>query len=500
LGKAGLTANKGETEMLTSGDMISVVDDDESVRKATKRLMNSVGLEVEDFACAEDFLASDRSRDSACLILDLRLPGMSGLELQTRLADENSTVPIIFISGHGDGQARARALHAGAIDFLQKPFSEQALFNAINPFVGKPISAPEPASGAVRLPEHERRAEVDTTESRREPKFGFAEIVGRSDVMQEMLRLARKVAESQVSCVLLQGQSGTGKDLVAKSIHYVSKRAPHPFIAINCAALPHHLIESELFGHEKGAFTDAKARKEGLLEKGANGTILLDEISELGIDLQAKLLRVLEEGSFRRVGGLQDVPFNARVIAASNRDLKSETDAGRFRLDLYYRLAVIQIDLPPLSERGDDVLQLAEHFLRQIGAANIKGFSPDVSRAFRLYSWPGNVRELRNVIERATVLEDGDLISTRSLAQHIVVDKGNSAVGHERFSLIDSDAVINLPDGGISLSEVETSLLRQAFARADGNQTRAADLLGLTRDQFRYRLKKLRRSDSGLKM
>jgi two-component system response regulator AtoC len=487
--------------MLAHSAVISVVDDDESVRSATRRLIKSVGLEVEEFVTAEDFLKSDRSRDSACLILDLRLPGMSGLELQSQLVASNSKVPIVFISGHGDGHARAQALQAGAVDFLQKPFSEQDLFKAINPFVGKPITFEETTTdagqnGEWQLLSAEPGRETVTKSSTGARRFGFSDIIGKSDVMQEMLRLARKVAESQVSSVLLQGASGTGKDLVAKAIHSASKRGDQPFIAINCAALPPHLIESELFGYEKGAFTDAKSRKEGLLEQaGGGGTIFLDEISELEINLQAKLLRVLEEGSFRRVGGLKDVPFNARVIAASNRDLKSESEAGRFRPDLYYRLAVIEIDMPPLSERGDDVLHLARHFISQIGNRKIKGLTPEAARAFRLYAWPGNVRELRNVIERATVLEDGDLISTRYLPRELVQETERTFTRREPVSVIDSDATINLPRGGISLSEVETSLLRQALARASGNQTKAADLLGLTRDQFRYRLKKLRQSE-----
>jgi two-component system response regulator AtoC len=329
-------------------------------------------------------------------------------------------------------------------------------------------------------------------------KFGFDQIVGQSPVLQEMLRLARKVAESEVSSVLLQGESGTGKDLVAKAIHYASKHADHSFIAINCAVLPSNLIESELFGYEKGAFTDARARKAGLLEQAnGDGTVFLDEISELDINLQAKLLRVLEEGSFRRVGGLKDVSFSARVIAASNRDLKLECGARRFRLDLYYRLAIIQLDIPRLSERGDDVLLLAQHFIdlnNTNGRQKIKGFTPEALTAFRLYDWPGNVRELRNVIERAMILEDGDIISTRYLPREIV-PKAEASLPRP-VSVIDADRTVNLPRQGISLNEVETSLLKQALAQAGGNQTRAADLLGLTRDQFRYRLKKLRELDS----
>ena len=328
--------------------------------------------------------------------------------------------------------------------------------------------------------------------------FSFDRIIGRSSVMRETVNLARRVAKSEVSCVLLQGESGTGKDCLAKAMHYASKRGGAPFIAINCAALPSNLIESELFGYEKGAFTDAKSRKQGLLEQADGGTILLDEISELDISLQAKLLRVLEDGTLRRVGGLKDVPFTARVISASNRDLKNETACGRFRLDLYYRLAVIQIDIPPLRARGDDVILLAEHcltmFTNGLGRQNHRGFSPQAARAFRLYDWPGNVRELHNVIERAIVLEDGDVISAGSLPEGIQPGKDKtSRLGH--LSLVNAEAVFNLPPGGISLEQLETSLLKQALARSDGNQTRAAKLLGLTRDQFRYRWKKLRQSN-----
>jgi two-component system, NtrC family, response regulator AtoC len=325
--------------------------------------------------------------------------------------------------------------------------------------------------------------------------LGFDQIIAGSSVMRETISLARRVAQSDVSCVLLQGESGAGKDCLAKAIHYASPRANAPFVAINCAALPSNLIESELFGHEKGAFTDAKSRKEGLLEQADGGTILLDEISELDINLQAKLLRVLEEGMFRRVGGLKDVAFTARVIAASNRNLKNETEGGRFRLDLYYRLAVVQIDIAPLRERDDDVLLLADHCLqsfgRRMGRTNIQGLSPEVARAFKLYDWPGNVRELRNVIERAIVLEDGDVISARCLPADILNGQRMQSSPLER---VNDDYIFHLPSDGISLEALETSLMKQALTQSNGNQTRAAKLLGLTRDQFRYRWKKIRQA------
>jgi len=307
---------------------------------------------------------------------------------------------------------------------------------------------------------------------------------------------------------LVLGESGTGKDLVAKAIHFGSSRADQPFIAINCAAIPATLIESELFGHEKGAFTDAKGRKEGLFEQAQCGTLFLDEIGELELGLQAKLLRVLEEGSFRRVGGLKGLPLNVRVVAASNRDLKAESDAGRFRLDLYYRLSVIQIDLPPLRERGDDMLLLAKYYLAHFNERlrkRIRGLTPEVEEIFRRYSWPGNVRELRNVIERVMILEDSDLITAdwlpRGLVREERTDSATPVVAASQAAEVAIPSFqspvtqsFQLPDEGIDLEQVELSLVRQAMERSGGNQTRAAELLGVSRDQLRYRLKKIEES------
>lgn len=309
-----------------------------------------------------------------------------------------------------------------------------------------------------------------------------------------MLQMAHKVAESEASSVLLQGESGTGKDLVAKAIHYASDRATRPFVAINCAALPANLIESELFGYEKGAFTDAKARKEGLFEQAEGGTLFLDEIGELELSLQAKLLRVLEDGVFRRVGGLKDIPLNVRMVAASNRDLRTESEAARFRLDLYYRLSVIQIDIPPLRERGLDVLLLAEHYIKLFGGRmrrqHVHGLSPEVADAFRHYPWPGNVRELRSVIERALILEDEDLVTLKYLPPSLTqADKQMAAtLPVER---VETNYDFRLPSSGLSLEEVEMSLVQQAIEQSGGNQTKAAELLGISRDQLRYRLKKI---------
>ena len=370
-------------------------------------------------------------------------------------------------------------------------------------FVGKPINLEE-LRVTIRngIEAHQLRREVRQVRRERARQFSFDQIIGDSPAVGRMLTLARKVAESEVSSVLLQGESGTGKDLVAKAIHYGSHRDEGPFVAINCAAIPATLIESELFGYEKGAFTDAKARKEGLFEQAEGGTLFLDEIGELELGLQAKLLRVLEEGTFRRVGGLKDIPLDVRIVAASNRDLRAESEAGRFRLDLYYRLSVIQIDIPPLRERGEDILTLASHYIKQFGERlklrkKIQGLAPEVAEAFRRYSWPGNVRELRNVIERALILEDEEIITLEYLPRDLAAQGGRAASASSHTSRADAGAHVadaqgfSLPATGLSLEELETSLVRQAIERSGGNQTRAAELLGISRDQLRYRLKKL---------
>jgi DNA-binding NtrC family response regulator len=380
-----------------------------------------------------------------------------------------------MITGNVHVDNTISALRGGAYDFIGKPINLEELRVTIR--------------NAIEA--RELRREVNEVRKERAREFNFGQIVGESPAIKKMLALAAKVAESEVSSVLLQGESGTGKDLVAKAIHYGSQRAERPFVAVNCAALPATLIESELFGYEKGAFTDAKSRKEGLFEQAEGGTLLLDEIGELELSLQAKLLRVLEEGAFRRVGGLRDIPLDVRVLAASNRDLKAESEAGRFRLDLYYRLSIIQIDIPPLRERGDDVLLLAQHYIDRIGARlkrtkKISGLSPAAVDVFRKYKWPGNVRELRNVIERALILEDAEQITTEYLPDAIMPLQFETSGGTRAGS-----AQFVLPSHGISLDEAELSFVEQAIERSEGNQTRAAQLLGISRDQLRYRLKKL---------
>ena len=469
----------------TAQNKILIVDDDQTIRWSLGEVLRSweyVPVEADTVAAA---LNSFDAEQPSAVLLDIDLPDGSGLDVLREIRHRQPDAVVIMITGKVDVQNTISALRGGAYDFIGKPISLEELRVTIR-------------NG---LEARQLRREVRQIRTERARRFSFDSIIGESPAMKEMLNLARKVAESEISSVLLQGESGTGKDLVAQAIHYGSRRADKPFVAINCAALPANLIESELFGYEKGAFTDAKQRKEGLFEQAEGGTLFLDEIGELEPGLQAKLLRVLEEGSFRRVGGLKDIPLDVRVIAASNRDLKAEAKAGRFRLDLYYRLSVIQIDIPPLRERGGDVLLLADHYTKSFGERMrlrqpVRGLVPEVRDVFRRYRWPGNVRELRNVIERALILEDTDQITLKHLPRDLVAES-ETATG-ERQAAWSGGAnaqahgpAFQLPAEGLSLDEVEMSLVRQAIERSGGNQTRAAGLLGISRDQLRYRLKKI---------
>jgi DNA-binding NtrC family response regulator len=470
-----MTTGKKDKALKNYKERILVVDDEKMIRWSLTEALRGWGYDPVEAATATTALSSFEAESPAAVLLDINLPDGSGLDVLRKMRQREPDAVIIMITANVLVDETIAALRGGAYDFIGKPINLEELHVAIRNGIE-----------ASRL-----RQEVNQIRRERSQQFSFDQIIGQSPAIREMLAMAQKVAESEVSSVLLQGESGTGKDLVAKAIHYHSNRAEGPFVAINCAALPGTLIESELFGYEKGAFTDAKARKEGMFEQAEGGTLLLDEIGELELSLQAKLLRVLEEGTFRRVGGLKDIPFDARIIAASNRDLRRESEVGRFRLDLYYRLSVIQIDIPSLRERGDDVLLLTDHYIESFGERlrkKITGLTPEVANAFRHYNWPGNVRELRNVIERAMILEDEEIITMKYIPRGVSGGTASDFAHGDGSGLSD---LVHLPPGGVSLDEVEMSLVRQAIERSGGNQTKAAELLGISRDQLRYRLKKL---------
>jgi two-component system, NtrC family, response regulator AtoC len=470
-------------------EKILVVDDESLIRLTLREALRTWGYQNVEASSISEALVVVSAEQPDAVLLDVNLPDGSGLDLLRELKHRQPQIVIIMITANLMVNDTLAALRGGAYDFISKPIN----LNELRITIRNGIEA------------QQLRREVHLVRTERARQFSFDQIIGKSVAMQETLHLARKIAASEATAVLLQGESGTGKDLIAKAIHYGSRRSAAPFVAINCATLPANLIESELFGYEKGAFTDAKGRKEGLFEQAEGGTLFLDEIGEMELNLQAKLLRVLEEATFRRVGGLRDIPLDIRVITASNRDLKAESEANRFRLDLYYRLSVLQIDIAPLRKREDDVLLLAEHYIALFNERlrrRIKAITPEVAQVFRQYHWPGNVRELRNCIERAMILEDGDFITTHYLPHGLLVPEthqAGSASNNKELSLTplstpvkeEISDVFRLPEQGIALEQVEMSLVRQAFERSGGNQTRAAELLGISRDQLRYRLKKL---------
>ena len=372
-------------------------------------------------------------------------------------------------------------------------------------FVGKPLDFDELSVAVKNALETTRlRSEVESLRGEMRRRTGYHNVIGVSQKMSELLGFVDKVATSEATTILVQGESGTGKDLIAKAIHYQSRRQEKPFVAINCSAIPETLMEAELFGHERGAFTDAKAMKKGLFEMADGGTLFLDEIGELSPLLQAKLLRVLEDQVIRRVGGVRDMQVDVRVIAASNRDLERAVRENTFRQDLYYRLAIISIFLPPLRERKEDILPLVEFFIDRYNRTfrkNVTGITDDTRKLMMKYDWPGNVRELKNAVERGMILQEGnelrpDYLPFAVAQQHSAYTAFELSSGHNGTAtgkqLPDGRSLpkLEIPEGGTSLEEVERELVELAMSQANNNQTHAAKLLDISRDALRYKLKK----------
>jgi DNA-binding NtrC family response regulator len=450
------------------------VDDDVSAREGVAALIRSAGLTAKTFASAEEFLAAPRPETPSCLVLDVRLPGVSGLDLQQELARASLQIPIVFLTGHGDIPMTVRALKAGAANFLTKPFADDDLLNSIHQCMK-----------VAALEYRTRTLEQSLQSARRElyERYGFEQIIGRSPVLGETLTRAAQVARTETTA-LITGESGTGKELVARAIHHASPRADGPFVAVNCAALPDTLLESELFGHERGAFTGADRRKPGRFELAARGTLFLDEIGELSPGVQVKLLRVLQEREYQRLGGTATLKADVRLIAATNRDLMAEMAAGRFRSDLFYRLSVFNVHLPPLRERGDDVLLLADSFIRTLAAKMGKAdvaLSRDAVELLRRHPWPGNIRELQNAIERGLITCDGTLITAAHLAIPLPSEPAASPRPPEG---------VRPAAGSMALDELERKAIVDALQRTHGHKARAAALLGLTRFQLYSRLKR----------
>jgi two-component system, NtrC family, response regulator AtoC len=467
-----------------ASDKILVVDDERLVRWSLRQKCEEWGYQVLEADAGEPALKLAQNESPDLVLLDVRLPDLSGLEVLEQLRRNGDARAVIMITADPQLDDVKAALKLGAYDFVGKPLDFDELHVAI-----------KNALETTRL-----RSEVQTLRADVRRRTGYRSVVGLSPKMTELMSFVRKVAASEATTILIQGESGTGKDLIAKAIHYESSRQEKPFVAINCSAIPETLMEAELFGHEKGAFTDAKQMKKGLFEAADGGSLFLDEIGELSPLLQAKLLRVLEDQVIRRVGGIRDMQVDVRVIAASNRDLEKAVREGQFRQDLYYRLAIIAIFIPPLRERKEDIQPLVDFFIERYNRKfkkSVRGITEDTRRLLLAHTWPGNVRELKNTIERAMILEEEPLLRPVYLP-FSVADSGGLTVFERTSSSDGGHALPNgrmlprlyIPEGGTSLEEVEHAMVELAMRQANGNQTHAAKLLDISRDALRYKLKK----------
>jgi len=444
---------------------VLVVDDEENLRVVLRTLLKRHGYEVETAAGGEEALALVDSFGPDFVLTDVRMPKMGGLDLLSTLSAKGNDATVIVMSAYGNTDLAIEAMKAGAYDYVQKPFKPDEVVLALR------------KAEERELLRRENRVLRD--EIRKEHRFEA--ILAKSAAMQRVFRTIAKVAEYKTT-VLITGESGVGKELVAKAIHTRSGRRAEPFVAVNCGAIPENLLESELFGHRKGAFTDAVHDRQGLFEGANGGSLFLDEIGELPLQLQVKLLRVLEEERIRRLGDSRDIAVDVRIIAATHRDLIQETNAGRFREDLFYRLNVLQIAVPPLRERREDIPLLVDHFVHRNNArlgTNVRGLDTEARRLLYEYAWPGNVRELENTIERAMVLAEGDLIVGADLP--------------ERVREARDPVQVQLASGELSVKKttrvIEEILIRRALQKTKGNRTRAAEVLEISHRALLYKIK-----------
>jgi|YelNatPaOPRAMG01_1025707.scaffolds.fasta_scaffold16090_2 two-component system response regulator AtoC len=450
---------------------ILVADDEENIRMLLSETLKDEGYEIIEVTNGDEAVKEVKKSDFDCVLMDVRMPVLDGMEAFLKIREIRNNLPVIFLTAYGSSDLAIKAMKKGAYDYLTKPFDLEELKVKVK----KAIELKELTENAPKFEKDENRYISD-------------EIVGNSPKMQEVFKQIGKVAESDAT-VLIRGESGTGKELVAKAIHHHSNRKNKPFIVVNCAAIPETLLESELFGHEKGAFTDAYARRIGKFEQAQDGTIFLDEIGDMSLNLQAKLLRILQEKTFSRVGGNETIVSNARVLAATNRNLEKLVETGEFREDLFYRLNVVTIWLPPLRERKEDIPLLVDYFVAKYAEKykkDVRGVSKEVLELFLDYDWPGNVRELENAVARGVIVTSAPLILIEDLPQTLRDKTKQERQGEVKVEGQLEEENLNLPK---LIEKIEKEAIIKALEKAEGNKTKAAQILGISRKSLFNKLR-----------
>ena len=474
---------------------VLIIEDEAILAKNIATYLRRLNYEVRHVEDGEAGLAAIESQRPDVVILDYNLPGMDGLELANRIAKIDPLIKVIMATGHGNEEIAVDAMKAGAYDYLTKPL-----------VLGKLKLVLDKLTGDARL-----TSELEYYRKKESGEGGIERLVGESTPMLvlkgligQIVEAERHLKDAEPPAVLIMGETGTGKELVARALHFTGPRQHKPFIEVNCSSIPLNLLEAELFGYERGAFTDAKERKLGLIEAAEGGTLFLDEIGEIDLTLQVKLLKLLEDKRVRRLGSVRDNKVDVRIVTATNRNLEQQIREGKFRSDLFFRLGIVQLQTPPLRERGKDIQRLAEHFLMEqrvrYGKPSLR-FGPDVATALASYAWPGNVRELRNTIEQSVVMARGDVLN----AKDFTLNRDMALISTQAPPLAPSPVpvpeaatgamttdvnTLTIPPAGLALSEVERGLLVQALGRCGGNVSKAARLLGVSRDTLRYRIDK----------
>lgn len=457
-------------------ERILIVDDEGLIRKSLRQIMMQKGYEAVAAATASEARSLFKPGEFSLALLDLRLPDGTGLELLREFKEAQPDLLVIMMTAYGSIESAVEAMRLGAHDYVNKPFKSREIEVMVR----------------LALDNGAQKKEIREFTREETRPFGLGNLISVDEAMAKVCSMVRKVVTTPPEVpVLILGESGTGKEMVARAVHAESDRHEETFIAINCAAIPTHLLESELFGHEKGAFTDARQRKIGLMERGQGGTVFLDEIGDMDLNLQAKLLRVLEDRKVRRIGGSELIPLNVRIIAATNRSLEEAIREGRFREDLYYRLKLINIELPPLRARRADILPLARHFIesanRRFGK-NVRGVTDEASGLMAEYPWPGNVRELKNTVERILILEEADWIGVEHLPPEIA---GGRAQSIDSPVIPRDTEILSGINYDVVMAEMGRHLIKKALRLAEGNKAKAARLLGMDRGTLRYNITKM---------